>query len=121
MRALAQYIMRGRIQASVVAFWQPAHRRAQSGYGQPCYLSKRFAEGTLDFVMGLSATSDCILHQWRQSHDNPGHFGRHGGGFGVIGGVEADTVRSRTLLVLVFMSAAGSVVLNLFFSDSARS
>lgn len=120
MRALAQYIMRGRIQASVVAFFGSLLPLLSPATVSLVTLSKGLAEGSLILLWGCLP----LLIAFYVSGVSPMITLATSAGMVVVL-MSSEVLRqtlswSRTLLVLVFISAVGSVVLNLLFSDSAR-
>lgn len=120
MRALAQYIMRGRKQAAVVAFFGSLLPLVSPAAVSLVTLSKGFAEGLLVFLWGCLP----LLIAFYVSGVSPMITLATLAGMIVVllsSEVLRQTVSwSRALLVLVFASAAGTLVLNLLFSDSAR-
>lgn len=120
MRALAQYILRGRMQAAIVAFFGSLLPLVSPAAVSLVTLSKGLAEGLLVLLWGCLP----LLIAFYVSGVSPMITLATLAGMMVVlvsSAVLRQTVSwSSTLLVLVSVSAAGTLVLNLLFSDSAR-
>lgn len=120
MRALAQYIMRGRMQAAVVAFFGSLLPLISPAAVSLVTLSKGPAEGFLVLLWG----SLPLLIAFYVSGVSPMITLATSVGMVVVlvsSAVLRQTLSlSRTLLVMVLVSTAGTLMLNLLFSDSAR-